>query len=132
MNERQKEWSRQYTSNIGAKEFLRLCCAIMAWVFVGVGISISLELAGYSGGSLIISVFIVAMFVFPFVAFSGRSTYTILRKILGNENVPKGPFPRFPTKIPREPRPWWSYLSGLWFTLMTLITFYFAFKHFLK
>jgi hypothetical protein len=132
MNDEQKAWSRQYTANTGAKEILRWGCAIMVWIFIGTGVSVALELAGYSGGSIIMSVFVIVMFVFPLTGFSRRSTYLFLRKILGNENLPTEPFPRSSIKIPREPRPWWSYLPGLWFTLMTLIALYFAFKYFLK
>lgn len=94
MDDEQKRWSAQYTANIGVREFLRLFCAIMLWVLIGVGTSIVFDLAGYSFGSIIISIFIIMMFVFPFFAVSRKPTYLLLRKILGNESLPKEPYPR--------------------------------------
>src|SRR5574342_694199 len=118
MNDEQKEWSKQYTSNIGAKEFLRLGCAIMLWVFIGVGVSLIFELLGYSVHNIVFGTFFIILFVLPFVAYSRKPAYSLLRKILGNENLPREPYPRSNMKITRPPRPWWSYLPGIWFLLL--------------
>src|SRR5689334_6688772 len=113
MNDKQKAWNRQYTSNIGTKEFVRLGCAIMLWIFIGIGVSFAFELAGYSASGMAFGIFIIILFVFPFIAYSRKSTYSLLRKILGNENLPIEPMPRSTVKLQREPRPWWAYLPGI-------------------
>lgn len=128
MNDEHKEWSKQYTSSIGVKEFFRVGCAIILWVFIGVGISLAFELNGYSIGSIIFSIFFIAMFVFPFIAFRYKPAYLFLRKVLGNKSLPTSPPPSSNEKTFRQPRPWWSYLPSLWWLLMLLLLLYIILK----
>jgi hypothetical protein len=96
------------------------------------GISVAFELAGYSWGSTVFTIFFIAMFGLAIMAPTRRLGYLLLREIIGNENLPKEPYPRSKVKIPREPRRWWSYLPGVWFSLMTFLALYFAIEHLLK
>ena len=132
MDEEQKAWSKQYASNIGTKEILRLGCAIMTWIFIGVGVGLAFDLVGYSYSSIIFVIFLVMLFVFPFIAPSRKPTYSLLRKILGNKNLPPEPFPGKLIKLQSQPRPWWSYLSGIWFLLLDLIILYIIIRYFFK
>jgi len=59
MGEEQKNWSKQYTSNIGTKEVIRLGCAITIWLFFGLAISIPLGVAGSSWASMIFVLFLL-------------------------------------------------------------------------
>ena len=124
MDEKQKEWYQQYSSNIGAKEILRLGCAIMLWIFIGLGISVPIAFAGYSNGFMIFVIFFIILLLSPFIAYSRKPIYSLLRKILGNENLPMEPMPRSTMKIPRQPLPWYGYLPGIWGWLMGLALLY--------
>ncbi|HXD09402.1 MAG TPA: hypothetical protein VN653_05005 [Anaerolineales bacterium] len=124
MNDEQKEWYKQYSSNLGAKEILRLGCAIMLWIFIGLGISTSFALAGYSNSSIIIVIFFIMLFVFPSIAYSRKPMYSLLRKILGNKILPVEPMPHSTMKIPRQPLAWYGYLPGIWGWLMGLALLY--------
>ena len=132
MNEEPKEWSRRYNLSIGMKEIIRLGCAIIIWIFIGVVISLALELAGYSLSSIVFGIFFVSPFVFAFIAASRKSTYSLLRKILGNENLPHEPFPRSTVKIPHRPLPWWAHLPGIWGWLMGLALLYAVIRYLSK
>lgn len=124
MNEEQKRWSYQYSSNFGAKEFLRLSCALIIWVFVLIIISVLFALAGYSSNlmSWIFSTILVISILFlPVIALRTISGYVLLRRILGNENLPNEPYPRSIIKVSREPRPWWAYLPTIWWILIDLL-----------
>ena len=120
MNDEQKEWYKQYSSNLGAKEILRLGCAIILWIFIGLGISTPLALAGYSNSFIIFVIFFIMLFVFPSIAYSRKPMYSLLRKILGNKNLPIEPMPHSTMKILRQPLPWYGYLPGIWGWLMGL------------
>ena len=124
MDEEQKEWRKRYTSNIGAKEVLRLGCAMILWIFIGVGMSVLFASRGYSNSFIFFVIFFIMLFVFPFIAYSREPMYSLLRKILGNENLPIEPMPRSTMKIPRQPLPWWAYLPGIWGWLMGLALLY--------
>ncbi len=132
MNEEQKKWSRQYSSNFGAKEFLRLGCAIIIWLLIGIGISIAFDLAGYSWGSIVIAIFFIAMFTFAFTAYSRKSSYLLLRKIIGNDSFPQEPYPRSTVKTPRQPLPWLYYVLAIWRWILALFVLYFIIKYVLK
>ena len=128
MDEQQKEWQKQYTTNFGAKELLRLGCAIIIWIFVGGGISIAFDFAGYAASFVVLSIFFIVIFVFASFAKSCKPGYSLLRKILGNENLPNEPYPPSSIKAVRAPRPWWSYLPGLWGWLLLLLLLYIILK----
>jgi len=130
MDEERRKWLAQYAANIGAREVLRLGCAIITGIFISGGISTALDLAGYSNSFIISAIFFIIMFVFAFIAKSRKPMYSLLRKILGNENLPTEPMPRSPMKISHQPRPWWSYLPGIWFLLLDLIILYIIIRHF--
>ncbi|HLO17328.1 MAG TPA: hypothetical protein VK206_21020 [Anaerolineales bacterium] len=132
MNEEQKEWSKKYTASIATKEFLRIGCAIMLWVFLGAALALASDLAGYSWGPIIFGVFLMMMFIFPFAAPSSKAMYPLLRKILGNENLPTKSMPRSTVKIRREPLPWWGYLLGIWHWVMILFILFIVLKWYFR
>src|SRR5512138_1975841 len=102
MNEEQKRWSDQYSSSVGAKEFLRLSCAVLLWSFILIAISILFALAGYSSSIMnwvFSTILVFSIFICPLIALRSKSGYALLRKILGNENLPKEPYPRSTVKI---------------------------------
>lgn len=132
MDEEQKERSKQYSSNIGTIEILRLGCAVMIWIFIGMGVSFVFYLAGYSNSSIIFAIFLVMLFVFTFISRSRKPTYLLLRRILGNKNLPAEPMPRSTVKIHFKPRPWWGYLSGFWNWVLFLLLLYAVIRYLSK
>ena len=122
MNDEQKEWLNQFSSNIGGKEVFRLICAISIWAFVGVVITVAINI------TLGIT-FLMSMFMLPFLI-RWRPIYLFIRTILGNKNLPLEPMHRSTIKFPRQSLPWWGYLPGLWFLLLDLIIFYIIIKKF--
>ncbi len=126
MDEKQNEWLKQFWTNHGLKELVRLGLAITIWLFVVILLAITFDNPNYA------AIFLLTMFVLPFLALRWKPGYLVYRKIAGNKNLPLEPMPHSTVKIIRQPRPWWSYLPGLWFGLLTLILFYFAIKYFLK
>jgi len=133
MSDEQKEWSKQYTSNIGAREFLRLSCAIVTWIFLGAGVSVLFGLAGYDSlSSIVFGIFFVALFVFAFISPRRKQTYLLLRKILGNENLPAEPMPRSTVKISRKPLPLLYYVLAIWRWILGLLVLYFIIKYVFK
>ena len=131
MDDERKKWSKQYTSNIGAREVLRLGRAFVIWIFILVALSIPFGLAGYSSNSIswiFSTILIITIFAFPFIAFSWKPAYSLLRKIIGNENLPTEIMPRSTAKGPRQPLPWWGYLFGIWFLLLDLLILYIILK----
>ena len=93
MGEEQKKWHQQFSASFGLQEYLRFSCAILIWNFLGVILGLVLEFAGYSMGGFVVAIFVVMMFVFPFVVWSWKPAYSILRLILGKEKLP----PELPT-----------------------------------
>ena len=87
MDEERKKWLAQYAANIGAREVLRLGCAIITGIFISGGISTALDLAGYSNSFIISAIFFIIMFVFAFISKSRKPMYSLLRKILENEKA---------------------------------------------
>ena len=136
MNEEQKKWTEQAARNFGGREFLRFGCAIMLWVLIWIAVLVTLIYEGLKPAPFISIIFgaiaSIPLFLLPFVARSWKPAFWLLRKILGNESFPNKPYPRSRVKIPREPRPWWSYLPGLWCGLLTLLVFYLAIRYFLR
>ncbi len=121
MNDEQKEWKRQYYTNLGSREFFRLACAIVTWLFAGIVLTFVFK------NGIFFDVFFITMFVFPFVAHSWKPAYLVLREILGNKNLLSELMPL--SLIKPQPRPWWSYLPGLWFTLMSLLLLYLVLRY---
>ncbi len=115
MDEEQRKWQKQYTSHIGAREFLILGGVVMGWILVGLLISVVTETL------TVFLVFFLSVFVFAILSTRWKPAYVILYKILGNKNLPKEPFPRGITMLPKEPRAWWSYLPNLWWLILDMI-----------
>jgi hypothetical protein len=46
MDEEQKKWSQQFTANFGAREFVRLGCAVLIWQTAGIGLTLISRNAG--------------------------------------------------------------------------------------
>ncbi len=126
MDEKQNEWLKQFWTNHGLKEFVRLGVAITIWMFVVILLAITFD------NSIFAAIFLLSLFVLPFLALRWKPGYLVYRNILGNENLPTEPMPRSTVKVHRQALPWWSYLPGIWFGLMALIALYFAIKYLLR
>lgn len=122
MDEEQKEWHQIYSASIGASEFLRFGCFFLFWIFSGVALAITFN------NFAILVIFFITLFIFAIVAPRWRPAYFLLRKIVGNENLPTEPMPRTTTKRPRQPLPWYGYLPSIWGWLMFLLLLYIILK----
>ena len=125
MDEEQRKWSHQYSSNLGAREFLRFGCTFLLWLLIGPALSLTL------GNVVYFLIFLVGVFVFPFLA-RRQPAYSLLRLIFGNKNLPYEPMPGGIRKTQSAPRPWWSYLPGIRGWLMFLLLLSFAIKYISK
>lgn len=117
MNDKQKEWFKQYSESFGVREFFRFGFFLALWVILGVFALIIFE------NQKLIYIFFFTSFVFAIFSPRYKFTYSILRKIIGNDSMPPEPMPRSSTKI-RHRREWWSYLPSLWWLLMLLLLLY--------
>ncbi|MBI3162622.1 MAG: hypothetical protein HYZ23_08935 [Chloroflexi bacterium] len=97
MNEEQKEWYKRFWSSFGVREFLRFGCAFFIWEFIGLGLYIWLNNIG------ILIVFMSVYFSFPILTAGWQPAYSVLRKILGNPNMPE--------KIMPSKKNWGYYIS---------------------
>ena len=133
MDEEQQKWYKQYLSSFGVKEVLRAGCAILAWQFLGVALALIIAIPGKNEifAQVIFGIFTLSIFVFPFLI-RWRPAYSLLRAIIGNENLPTEPMPRSTTKLPHQPKPWWAYLPGIWGWLMLLLLLYVIIQYFSK
>lgn len=126
MDDEQKAWYRQFSSNFGPREYMRFSGVFIAWMCLGLILAIVL------GSSTIIMPFLLGAFLFAAMARYSRTTYRALRFILGNPNLPPEPMPRAKDKQPHEPRAWWSFIPGIWFWILSLAVFYLAIRYFLR
>ncbi len=126
MDDERKAWQKQFTSNFGAREFVRFMAALIVWIFVGVAVGVALR------SPLVFVLLLFTGFVSPLSIYYSRRAYRIFRFILGNPNLPTEPMPRAKVKAPHEPRPWWSFIPGIWFWILTLALLYLAIRYFLK
>ena len=124
MDDKQKEWYRQYSVSFGVREFFRFGCVFFIWMLIGMALTFMFR------SSTILAIFLVIPFIFAIVASRWKPAYFLLRKIWGNENLPAEPMPHSTMKIPRQPLPWYGYLPGLWFLLLDLIIIYIIIKKF--
>jgi len=123
MDAEQREWLNQFYSNIGRKEVIRLTGAIFIWTFVGVVITVTLNI-------ILGTIFLISMFILPFLI-RWRFMYLSVRTILGNKNLPTEPMPRR-NRPTIQSRKWWSYLPGIWWILIDLILLYAVIKYISK
>ena len=121
-----KAWETQFNSNFGAREYVRLSAALLAWILLGV------SLAAVSRLTPLFYLFLISGFAFPFITRRWRPGYRLLLVILGNKDLPQEPMPRGAPRPQAFPRPWWSFVPGLWFLFLTLILFYLVVRYFLK
>ncbi len=127
MNDEQKEWSKRLGKSFGAREYLRFSCAFMLWILLGA------MLAGLLRAPIIVVIFLLAVFVYAPIATRWKPAYRLLRMILGNKGMPPEPWPRSTAaRITGQPRPWWSYIPGIWLWLLTILLFYLAIRYFTR
>jgi magnesium-transporting ATPase (P-type) len=126
MDEEQRKWQKQYSSHMGAREFLILIGAIMGWVLIGALISVM------TNSFAVFLIFFVSMLVFAVVSTRWKPAYSILYKLLGNKNLPTEPFPRAFSLHSRQQRVWWSYLPGLWWLILVVILLLLVIRYFAK
>jgi len=132
MDEEQKEWQKQFWTNFGATEYIRFSCSFGLWMFLAVALALTLSLVFNIPeivGGFLITTFLIAAFTFSIVSRTWRPAYNILRKILGNKDLPTEPIPHSTIKIPRQPLPWYGYLPGIWGWLMGLALLYVIIKY---
>jgi hypothetical protein len=97
MDDEQKKWQEQYWKNSGGtKEVFRFGCAFAILLGIGIGLYF------WSGSIGYMLICIAFYFSFPTLTAYWQPTYSLLRKILGNENIP-------PKLMPSQ-RKWWSYI----------------------
>ena len=123
MSEEQKEWQKQFWMNFGAWEYIRFSCSFVLWMFLAVALALVFH-KSVSITTLLITAFLIATFAFSIISRTWGPAYNILRKILGNKNLPLEPMPRSTMKITPQPLPWYGYLPGIWGWLMGLALLY--------
>ncbi len=123
MNQEQKDWYKQLGRSFGAKEFLRFGCAFLFWILLGTTLAVWLR------APVIELAFLLAVFVFAPIATRWRPAYRVLRTILGNRDMPAEPCPSSAATATREPRPWWSFIAGIWFWLLAILVLYLALRY---
>jgi hypothetical protein len=132
MDDNRNAWSKRFNKNYGVREVLRFSGAFGIWMSLGVAISVALAVRGYAAGEYVFLVFLMVFFMFPMIARTWAPAYTLLRKILGNANLPTEPMPRSTVKTPRQPLPWLYYALATRRWLLGLIVLYFIIKYALK
>ncbi len=96
MNEEQKEISEQFAKNFGAKEFVRYGCAFTSLLLIGLALGMIFHNSG------ITIIFVVLSFGIIWLAPYWQPAYAILRKAMGNPNIP--------ATLPRRGWKWWYYI----------------------
>ena len=127
MNEERNKWSKQFSSNVGARELLRLGCFIVIWMLLAGALS-SIFHTSQLIQILLFTVFLISLFAFAIFSQTWKPAYSLLRKIFGNMNLPTEPIPHSTVKISRQRLPWWGYLFGIWFLLLDLLILYIILK----
>ena len=127
MNEERNKWSKQFSSNVGARELLRLGCFIVIWMLLAGALS-SIFYTSQLIQLLLFTIFLISLFAFAIVSQTWKPAYSLLRKIVGNKNLPSEPMHPSTVKIPRQRLPWWGYLFGIWFLLLDLLILYIILK----
>lgn len=128
MNPERREWRDQFARNIGARETMRFALAFLGMVFLGVALSI---LAGSTTlSTTVFAIFLIALFIFPALSLKWRSTYRVLRFILGNSNLPQDPIPPGTRNKAKHPR--LNFLIGGWWLLMALLLIIVALRYIAK
>ena len=98
MNEEQKKWQEEFSSNSGGTtEVLRVGCAFIIWHVIGIGLYL------WSGNMGYMLIWIAISLSFITLSTRWQPTYSLLRKILGNKNLPP--------KLITNKSNWWSYIS---------------------
>jgi len=131
MNEEQKEWYKQYTASFGVRELFRLGFCTGAWMFLAVVAAAFFNFSEIFSGFVFI-IFLATLFAFAIASGTWGPAYLLLRKILGNKNLPAGPYPRSTIKIQRLPRPRYGYLPAIWQWLLGLALLYAVIRYLSK
>jgi len=97
MDDDQKKLQEQFWNNSGGpREVSRLGCALAVWLGIGIGLTV------WSGNIGYLLICMAIYFIFPTLIGYWQPAYSLLRKILGNENMP-------PKIIPYK-RKWWGFI----------------------
>ncbi len=126
MDDERKAWEKQFASNFGARELLRFMAAFIGCLILGIVVAI------LTRSQWAYWPFFILALVFPIVGRVWAPGYRVLRFILGNPNLPEKLLPRSTVKAPRKPLPWYAFLPGIWFWILTLALLYFAVRYFLR
>jgi hypothetical protein len=123
MTDEQKAWERQFWSNFGGREFLKLLAASIVWIFAGVGLAV------LTGSAVASTVFLFAGAGPLFASQRWGPAYRVFRAIIGNPNMPAEPMPRSRVMVPVKTLPWWAFIPGIWFMLLDLLILYIILRH---
>src|SRR4026208_1822340 len=118
MNDEPKIWKKQYYSNFGGKEFLRLACFVNLWLWLGMGMK------GIFNSAWIMVVFSALLMVHLLLALVWKPMYILHRKILGNPNLPTEPMPYRRIQAPRptsQPIASWYYAPAVLVTILKMV-----------
>lgn len=130
----QQKWSQPYFASLGAKEPIRLSCAAGIWEYVGVASALAIALTGRNEKLpvIVMAIFTLSIFVLPFLNRWWEPAHSRHRVFVGKQSLPDERMPRSTTKVSRQPRPWRSYLPGIWRWSMLLLMLYAVIKYLSK
>ena len=112
MDEEQKKWQEQFWNNSGGpREVFRLGCALAVWLGTGIGLTTILNNVGY------VLICMAIFFGFASLTAIWQPAYSLLRRIVGNENMPH--------KLLPYKYKWWNYIPLIF---MLTISFSFLLK----
>ena len=126
MDEKQREWQKQFWANFGGWEYLKYSAAFLIWNFAGIAIAVILH------AGAIYALFFVATLVFTRLATTWRPAYLVFRKVIGNDKMPPEPMPRANVVVLKESLPWWARLPSLWFLFLDLVLLFILIRYFLR
>jgi len=129
----QEQERRREMSKYSVREFFRLGCFIIGWIFLGVIISLILTLVLNVKEEIGIAVYIVFIFTaviaFPILSHFWKPANTFIYKVLGNKNL-NIPIWSLPTgRLSFKKYPWYYYLPSLWGWLMLIALLYVVIKY---
>ena len=126
MSRELKAWEKQFESNFGPRELLRFLGILAGWELLGFVLSI------VTGSVALFYPFLITAVVFPFVCRKWKPAYWLLLWIVGNKGLPPEPKPRGTDWSRTQDRPWWSFLSGIWFWILAVTLLYLVILYFVR
>jgi hypothetical protein len=135
VDEEERERRKELSKYAGPREFFRIGCFMMGWVFLGLIIGLILTLVFHIKENIGTIVFVIigfTSFIFPFVALFWKPARSVMNKVIGNKNLKTQTIPLSTVKLTFKKRPWYYYLIILWEWSLVITLFYLAIKYFTK